>query len=118
MIPRPTAKCKFSICRGLEPWRTTVCRGRKHLKQIADPIEFDDSISCHHLLHQWRLRRGMNLIQVPSVSGVSHQLSETFIQRPVEHQIWTDSFDTSLISKGRPLSKGGWRAEVDVVAGA
>jgi hypothetical protein len=48
---------------------------------------------------------------VPSAGGVSHQLSETFIQRAVEHQIWTDSFDTSLISKGR-------RAEVDVVAGA
>jgi len=58
----------------------------------------------------------MNLIQVARASGVSRQLSETFIQCTVKHQIRIGGFAPSMISKGRPFSKWGRRAEVDVIA--
>ena len=83
----------------------TVTGGESGSEKIPKSREFSDDFPGQDTSDQRRLRYRMNLIQVARASGVSRQLSETFIQCTVKHQIRIGGFAPSLISKGRPFSK-------------
>jgi hypothetical protein len=57
---------------GLEQSWATICRRCENLKENLEPSKFGDGVSRHYFSHHWWLGRGMNLIQVPRASGVSH----------------------------------------------
>jgi len=85
MIPRLATSRKLSIRCGVELWWATDRRWCENLEEKLEPCKFGDGLSRHYFSHHWWLGRGMNFVQVPRASGVSHQLSETLIQCTVKH---------------------------------
>jgi hypothetical protein len=74
-------------CRGPsgQPSKSLRNHWCENLEEKLEPCKFGDGLSRHYFSHHWWLGRGMNFVQVPRASGVSHQLSETLIQCTVKH---------------------------------
>ena len=58
---------------------------------------------------QWRLRRGLNLIQVPGRFRLGHELLQAFVECALDHQIGTAAVGAAGIVKRGPFSDDGRR---------